>query len=47
MFKTLLDHWRRNPWIAFPQLVLTIVVLRLVMEFGGGFVDGLIASFRG
>lgn len=46
MLKTLADHWRRNPWIAFLQLVLAVVAVRLVMKFGGGFLDGMIEGFR-
>ena len=45
MLKTLPHHWRRNPWIAFLHLALAMVAVRLVMEFGGGFVDGLIVGF--
>lgn len=46
MMKTLIDHWRRNPWIAFLHLVLAVIALRLAMEFGGGFVDGMIEGLR-
>ena len=41
----LLDRWRQAPLITSLQVILAFVLIRLLMEFGGGFVDGMIAGF--
>ena len=46
MYKTLNDRWRRDPWRTFFQLLLLMVAARLLLEFGSGFVDGMIEGFR-